>query len=66
MEAAFKAVALFQANWHIIEVGHTPDGEPYLVFAPEYETRHIAICDVSISHSRDHVVAMVRLDALLG
>ena len=58
-EAAFKALALPQGNWHIIEVGHTRDGEPYLTFAPEYDAGRIANCDVSVSHSRDHVVACV-------
>ena len=58
-EATYKALGLPKGNWHIIEVGHTGEGRPYLTFAPEYDTSHVVSCDVSISHSGDYLVASV-------
>ena len=58
-EAAYKALGLPKGNWHVIEVGHTSEGKPYLTFAPEYDTAHLVSCDVSISYSGGYVVASV-------
>lgn len=58
-EAAFKALALPKGDWHVLEVRHDADGRPSLAFAPEYDSRHILSCDVSISHSGGYVVACV-------
>ena len=58
-EAAYKALGLPKGNWHVVEVGHTSEGRPYLTFAPEYDTSHLVSCDVSISHSGEYVVASV-------
>lgn|GEM_PF-808304 len=58
-EAAYKALALPKGNWYVVEVRHTPEGKPYLAFAPEYDASRIASCDVSISHHGGYVVASV-------
>ncbi len=58
-EAAYKALALPKGNWHMVEVRHTPEGRPSLVFAPEYDASRIVSCDVSISHHGGYVTANV-------
>lgn len=58
-EAAFKALALPEGNWHVVEVRFNDKGKPYLVFAPEYDTTHIVSCDLSISRCKEHVLALV-------
>lgn len=58
-EAAFKALGLPKGRWHVVEVVHEPSGRPSLRFGDEFDSSHIASCDVSISHTGDYVVAVV-------
>ncbi|MBI4201824.1 MAG: holo-ACP synthase [Chloroflexi bacterium] len=58
-EAAYKALGLPEGDWHVIEVRHSPQGRPYLVFAPEYDASRVLSCDLSISHHGGYVVASV-------
>ncbi|MBI4317349.1 MAG: 4'-phosphopantetheinyl transferase superfamily protein [Chloroflexi bacterium] len=58
-EAAFKALSLPPGDWHAVEVRHTPEGRPYLAFAPEFDTARVLSCDLSVSHNGGFVVASV-------
>ena len=58
-EAAFKALGLPLGNWHVLEIGHTSEGRPFISFAPEYDASRIISLDLSITHSGGYVVASV-------
>ena len=58
-EAAYKALELPAGNWLMVEIVHTPAGRPVIRFVPEYDSSHIASCDLSITHAGDYAVASV-------
>ena len=63
-EAVFKAVSCYlddrwTISWHDVEILNDESGRPNLIFPREIQFKNIRNIDVSLSHSKEYVVATV-------